>query len=118
MLVVFAMEGRPPIDVFGRTIALDVGAADVVVVLPEVAVVVHTVEVGFATKSWEVEITDVVIVGPPTLMPKEPTADDDDKTGMADDDVGARFKWVGRTCPVGLFGGDSDLAPHSTHSIR
>ena len=117
MLVVFAMEGRPPIDVFGRTIALDVGAADVVVVLPEVAVVVHTVEVGFATKSWEVEITDVVIVGPPTLMPKEPTVVVDDKTGMADD-VGARFRWVGKTCPVGLFGGDSDLAPHSTHSIR
>ena len=58
MLVVLAIDGRPPMDVaVGRTIALDVGAEEVVVVLLEVAVVVITLDVDFATNSCELEVT-------------------------------------------------------------
>ena len=75
--MVFAIDGRPPIDVtVGRTIVLDVGTADVVVVLPEVAVVVLTVVVDFATKSCEVVAEGPV--DPPKVIPKNPTFVDEE----------------------------------------
>ena len=99
MLVVFAIEGRPPIDVaVGRTIALDVGADDVVVVAPDIADVVLTVNVDLATKSCEFEVTVVACVKPPTVMPKEPTADTDVGAETVDDAADtATLKCIGKT---------------------
>jgi len=100
----------------GRTIALDVGADDVVTVVPEIAIVVITLDVDFATNSCEFEVTVVACVKPPTFIPKEPIVDTEAGTGIADGAVEAvTLRWVGNTGPVGFVGGDSDLAPNSTH---
>jgi hypothetical protein len=115
-LVVLAIDGRPPIDVAcGLTIALEVGADAVVVVVLDVPVVL-TVCVGFATNSCELEVIAVACVKPPTFIPMEPTVDTD--AGIDIDDVEVGFECAGKTGPFGLVGGDSDLAPNSTHSIR
>ena len=121
ILVVLAMDGRLPIGgPVGRTIVFEVGAAEVVVaVLLEDAVVVITLDVDFATNNCEFVDTVVVFVIPPTLIPMEPTAETEDAADIVDDGIDtAGFKCVGKTGPVGFVGGDSDLAPNSTHSIK
>ena len=120
MLVVLAIEGRLPIGgPVGRTIVFDVGAAEVVVgVLLEDAVVVTTLDVDLATNNGEFVETVVVLVMLPTLIPIDPTAETDVTAGIDDGIDAAGFMCVGRTGPVGFVGGDSDLAPNSTHSIK
>ena len=86
-----AIEGRLPIGgPVGRTIVFDVGAAEVVIaVLLEVAVVVITLDVDFATNNCEFVVTVVVWVMLPTLIPMEPTAETEDAVGTVDDALDA-----------------------------